>query len=356
MSVTESIVARDAGVNSTADAPAVVSIQHISKTYPQRFAPMKSLSRGAPRPIVEALHDVSFDIREGEVFGLIGRNGAGKTTLTKILATLVQPTSGNITVRGYDSVRNEEEVRRQIGLASAEERTFYWRLTVEQNLWFFARLYGMSGQSARQRISELLARFELEDSVRQRFGTLSTGNKQKMAVARAMLNSPPVLLLDEPTRSLDPLAAVRMRALIASFARATPPVTILLTSHNLAEVEELCGRIAVISRGRICASGTPAEVRALDKQQERIRLVVGGISRAHAEEILTHRLGEVEVHEEGENVVVSFVREAGDDRLDRGMRALLENGTRLEATDVERPTLLDVLESYEQVKESEVSV
>src|SRR5262249_8689386 len=149
-------------------------------------------------------------------------------TLTKIIATLVQPTTGSVTVKGFDSVRESPALRRLIGLAAAEERSFYWRLTLEQNLMFFARLYSVPKSEARSRIAALLARHDLEKSARKRFGELSTGNKQRMAIARALLNQPPILLLDEPTRSLDPLAAARMRSFIGSLAAGDPPVTILL--------------------------------------------------------------------------------------------------------------------------------
>jgi ABC-2 type transport system ATP-binding protein len=342
----------DVRVNSPADAApkaaTAISVQQVSKTYPTPPAMLRGLGRNASKTPVEALSDVSFEIREGEIFGLIGRNGAGKTTLTKIIATLVQPSSGTVLVRGHDSVRHEEQVRRQVGLAGAEERTFYWRLTVEQNLMFFARLYGIGTQAARRRIAELLAQFELESLAGRRFGLLSTGNKQRMAVARALLNSPPVLLLDEPTRSLDPLAAESMRSAISALVRGDPPVTVLLTSHNLTEVENLCDRISIISRGRVRITGTPAEIHALNKPQERVRLVVSGISPAHAEETLALALGEVKATGEAGQTAVTFMREPGDDRLDRGMRALLGNGTRLLAVDSERPTLLNVLESYEQ--------
>ena len=178
---------------------------------------------------------MSFNVREGEIFGLIGPNGAGKTTLTKVIATLVQPTSGQVTVRGHDSVGEDEIVRRNVGLAGAEERSFYFRLTAEQNLRFFARLYGLSSATTRQRIDELLGLFELKELRARRSAELSTGNKQRLAVARAMLADPPVLLLDEPTRSLDPLAAARMRATIRSLAQSNGRrTTVFLTSHNLA--------------------------------------------------------------------------------------------------------------------------
>ncbi|MGH9902770.1 MAG: ABC transporter ATP-binding protein, partial [Pyrinomonadaceae bacterium] len=304
-------------------------------------------------PQVEALRDVSFDVREGEVFGLIGRNGAGKTTLTKIIATLVQPTSGTVTVRGHDSVRDEERVRASIGLAGAEERSFYWRLTAEQNLIFFARLYGLRDRAARRRIAELLALVDLESSARRRFGELSTGNKQRMSVARALLSNPPVLLLDEPTRSLDPLAASSMRGLISSLTTGERPTTILLTSHNLAEVEELCQRIAVISRGRIRALDTPANMRALHGQHERVRITVRGALKEVAEEVLARRLGEVSIEKQDDTTVVSFARETTDERLDVSLRTLVNHGAKFIGCDTERATLLEVLESFEERPERE---
>ena len=300
-----------------------ISIQNLSKTYPVPFQRVRAFFRRPVKEPVEALRDVSFDVQTGEIFGLIGRNGAGKTTLTKIVATLVQPTTGNVSVRGHDSVRDDEHVRREIGLSTAEERSFYWRLTAEQNLMFFARLHGFSDRAAKQRINDLIGKLELEEGARRRFGELSTGNKQRLAVARAMLSSPPVLLLDEPTRSLDPLAAARMREMIRSLAQQDPPITILFTSHNLAEVETLCERVAIISRGRIRAIDTPKNLRALTSGSEMVHITVSG----------------------GEKV--SFARQHNDDRLDEEIRKLQIQGTKIIDIETERATLLDVLERYE---------
>jgi ABC-2 type transport system ATP-binding protein len=350
---TEPVVAHVPVVASAqARTDTAIKIEHLSKTYPVPLARFKQfLRRKSGQGPTEALHDVSFEVRAGEVFGLIGRNGAGKTTLAKIVATLVQPTSGMVTVNSLDSVRDEERVRAQVGLASAEERTFYWRLTVEQNLLFFARLHGLRDVSARTRIQELLERFELTPLARKRFGELSTGNKQRMTVARALLNQPPILLLDEPTRSLDPLAAAQMRALISQLA-ADEHVTVLLTSHNLTEVEELCARIAIISRGRIRAVGTPASLRTMHRQTERITLVMRGLTRGNAEQLLAREVEQLSVALLDGALHVSFTREADDARFDRALRVLLAAGAQVVSCAVERATLLDVLERYESEPEA----
>jgi ABC-2 type transport system ATP-binding protein len=301
-----------------------ISIRNLSKTYSVPFRRLRAFFRRPVKDPVEALRDVSFEVETGEIFGLIGRNGAGKTTLTKIVATLVQPTTGNVSVHGRDSVRDDEHVRRYIGLATAEERSFYWRLTSEQNLMFFARLHGLSDRVAKQRIEDVFAKLELDEVARRRFGEMSTGNKQRLAVARAMLASPPVLLLDEPTRSLDPLAAAGMRDLIRSLAEQDPPVTIFLTSHNLAEVETLCARVGIISRGRIRALDTPRNLRDLTSESELVHITLA----------------------DGEKI--SLTRQHNDDLLDQKIRELQNQGKRIVDIETERATLLDVLERYEQ--------
>ncbi len=340
-----------------------VSISNLSKTYPTQFERLKRFFRRPVKPPVEALSDVSFDIHEGEIFGLIGKNGAGKTTLTKIIATLVQPTSGSVSVKNFDSVKDETRVRSLIGLAIAEERSFYWRLTVEQNLMFFARLYGLSDTEARKRIITTLKQLQFEELASRRFAELSTGNKQRLAVARALLPNPPVLLLDEPTRSLDPIAAANLRSIIASLSKTETPVTILLTSHNLAEIEELCERVAVIHKGEIRAIDTPKNLRLLHKQTEKITLTICDISdefwsslqNAIQFEIqdLTFQSHKINTQKSeirnprSTESLVTFNRTSDDDKLDEVLRLLHDNGAKILRVDVERATLLDVLESYE---------
>ena len=328
-----------------------VSVNHLSQTYPVPFVRLKKLLRRKFKPPVEALRDVSFEIRAGEIFGLIGPNGAGKTTLIKIIATLIQPTTGRVSVQGYDTVTDDEDVRRNVGLAGAEERSFYWRLTAEQNLLFFARLHGLSNRISRRRTAELFELLELQEFSGRRFAELSTGNKQRLAVARAMLAQPRVLLLDEPTRSLDPIAAARMRSTIKSLAQ-TNNSTIFLTSHNLLEIEELCDRIAIISKGEISALDTPQNLRTMHTAEERVTITLTGITKTDAEQALARSfepgLFLVEQTTQSNEASVRFKRAGNDELLDRVLRILQQSGAVIRSIESERATLLDVLESYDR--------
>ena len=318
-----------------------VSIENLSKTYPPSFPRLKKLLRIAAKPPVEALKNVSLEIETGEIFGLIGRNGAGKTTLTKIIATLVQPSGGRVSVKGFDSVRDEVKVRALIGLATAEERSFYWRLSCEQNMMFFARLYGMNDRAARRKIGELFEKLNLNELAKRRFSEVSTGNKQRLAVARALLAEPPILLLDEPTRSLDPLAAAEMRALISSLEN----VSVLLTSHNLTEVEELCWRVAVISKGEIRDVDKPENLRLKHKQTQRVKITLQNLSASDLN--LPPALEKLEIENHTDFLRISFERNADDRTLGETISLLSGKGAKILDVETEKPTLLDVLESYE---------
>ncbi len=320
-----------------------VTVENLSKTYPTSFPRLKKFFRLPAKPPVEALKNVSFEIADKEIFGLIGKNGAGKTTLTKIIATLIQPTDGRVSVKNFDSVKDEVNVRSLIGLATAEERSFYWRLTTEQNLLFFARLYGMNDKLAGKRINEIFERLDLTELTKRRFAELSTGNKQRLAVARALLPAPPVLLLDEPTRSLDPLAAEDMRRLILSLEN----VSVLLTSHNLTEVEELCRRVAIISNGEIRAVDTPQNLRLRHKQTQRVKITLSGVSEIFLRENFSLKFPSFAIENQTEAISLKFEREAEDVLLGETISFLTDNGAKILDVETEKPTLLDVLESYE---------
>lgn len=320
-----------------------IAVENLSKTFPDSFPRLKKLFRITVKPPVEALKNISFKIGDGEIFGLIGRNGAGKTTLTKIIATLVQPTGGKVSVQGFDSVNDEVKVRSLVGLATAEERSFYWRLTTEQNLLFFARLYGLKDADAKRRIAEIFEELDLQELAKRRFSELSTGNKQRLAIARAILPQPPILLLDEPTRSLDPLAAQTMRDLILSFKG----VSILLTSHNLSEVEELCSRVAVISKGEIRAVDTPANLRLGNQETQRVKITVSEISESHLRQNMSGNLPNYSIEKNAETITINFQRTEKDESLNEILAFLAAKSAKIVDVETEKPTLLDVLESYE---------
>jgi ABC-2 type transport system ATP-binding protein len=208
-----------------------------------------------------AVDRVSLQIAQGELFGILGQNGAGKTTLIKMLCTALLPSAGSAAVAGHDVVHAARRVRAAIGLVSGEERSFYWRLTGRQNLEFFAALYRVPPAAARRRIMMLLRGVDLEEAADLPFRTYSTGMRQKLAIARGLLNQPQVLFMDEPTRSLDPISAQSVRRFVADYIIGELGSTVILATHSMAEAEELCDRVALIRSGQIVAQGTIDQLR-----------------------------------------------------------------------------------------------
>ncbi len=248
---------------------AAIVVEDLAKTFVKR----RSLRDTITRPWlkaeqVTALEGVTFIVEPGEVFGLLGPNGAGKTTLIKVLSCLIIQNRGRALVNGHDTQRHEMRVKASIGFVTSDERSFYWRLSGRENLHFFARLYNLPPGKVRSRCSDLLGRLDLTSKADHPFMAYSSGMKQRMAVARALLHDPPILYMDEPTRSLDPQAAKNLRTLIESLRRKEGK-TVLLATHNLAEAEELCTRIAIIHKARIRRMGTLAEVRSWARARER---------------------------------------------------------------------------------------
>jgi ABC-2 type transport system ATP-binding protein len=230
-----------------------------------------------PASRVTALEGVTIEVRPGEIFGLLGPNGAGKTTLLKILACLVLPTGGRALVEGIDVSRDERAVKAAIGFATTDDRSFYWRLSARENLVFFARLYNLSLAQARRRAEDLLEAVELAERADDPFMDLSSGMKQRMAIARALLHGPRVLCLDEPTRSLDPIAAKHLRSFIARRLNGERGMTILLATHNLQEAEDLSARLAVLHRGRVLRQGSTAEVASGVPGRDHYLLTLSGL-------------------------------------------------------------------------------
>lgn len=206
------------------------------------------------------LQDISFSVKEGKILALVGPNGAGKTTLLKALASLIVPTGGKALVYGYDVIRNPVQAKKMIGFVPSEERSFFWRLSGQQNLKFFASLHNIHRKERNSKVDAALEAVGLEDKGHIRFREYSTGMKQALGIARGMLHDPPVLLLDEPTRSLSPDVAGKIRELIHNKA-GKEGKAILIASHNLKEVEELADCIAIIHHGVIVALGSLSDLK-----------------------------------------------------------------------------------------------
>ncbi len=206
---------------------------------------------------VTAIEGVTFSVGSGEVFGLLGPNGAGKTTTMRIICCVIPPDAGSVVVAGVDALREPSRAKQSIGYLP-EVPSVYGRLTVRENLEFFARLYGVPGGEVGPRVSRLLRFFSLEGRADQLASRLSRGLRQRLAIARALVHDPPVLLLDEPTSGLDPMSAREVRDLVVRVAREEGK-TVLLSTHNLFEAEQVCDRVAIIRR-TILAVGRPREL------------------------------------------------------------------------------------------------
>jgi len=212
-----------------------------------------------------AVNGVDLKVEPGELFGLLGPNGAGKTTMVKIFTTLLLPSSGTAAVLGLDVVRDQWRLRRRIGFVFGGDRGLYWRLSGLDNLRYFADLYRIPPEVSRRRIPELLERLGLAGRERDRVELYSRGMKQRLHLARGLLNDPEVLFLDEPTIGLDPVGARDLRVIVRGLADAGK--TIFLTTHYMFEADAICDRIAVIKGGEIVAEGTPDSIKTVVQDQ-----------------------------------------------------------------------------------------
>jgi sodium transport system ATP-binding protein len=251
----------------------MIHVWQLTKTY-------ADLRRGK----IVALDGLTFDAHEGQIYGLLGPNGAGKTTALRILSTVLQPTSGTATVNGFDVVRQPAEIRRQIGFVSANTAV-YDRMTAWEMVQYFGRLYHLSEDLLRERMERIFARLQM-NNIRDLLGAkMSTGMKQKVSIARALVHDPPVLIFDEATSGLDVLAA---RALINTIAQLRDEgKAVVFSTHIMREAERLCDRVAIMFQGNILAEGTLAELREQYREHDLEELFFQLIShRAHAAAML----------------------------------------------------------------------
>ena len=226
---------------------------------------------------VKALDNVSVSIEEGEIFGLLGPNGAGKTTFIKILTTLLLPTRGEAYVGGFNVVKESDKVRKIISLVSGGETPGYGILSTSENLWFFSQLYGLSSSVAKEEIKRLMKDLDFDEYAKTRMSRLSTGYKQRLNLARGLLSNPKILFLDEPTLGLDVLTSKKIRGYIVDWAKKERKGTVLLTTHYMAEADEMCDRVAIIDRGRILACDSPLTLKENLKENVIMRVEVSSV-------------------------------------------------------------------------------
>ena len=253
-----------------------VRIEKLTKTYQvrQRRGLFKSEDKQ-----VEALKGITLEVRPGELFGLLGPNGAGKTTLIKCLTTLLLPTSGAAWLNGYSLTKQNNLIRASVGCMLMGERGLYWKLTGRENLEFFGALYHLSPAARRRRAGEVIARLKLDDIADRAVESYSSGQKMKLAFAKALVNDAPLLILDEPTNTLDVPSARELRAVVRELNDEGR--TVIYTTHIMSEAETLCGRVAIVDHGQVLALGTVAELKT-SLGREDVTRIEGVISPAAA--------------------------------------------------------------------------
>ncbi|MEQ4203822.1 ABC transporter ATP-binding protein [Actinopolymorpha sp. B9G3] len=325
---------------SAADDLSIVA-HDLRRTYRKRKGWFRS------GEVVEAVRGISFGVPRGTIFGMVGPNGAGKTTTIKMLSTMLIPTSGSATIGGLDVVRQETAVRRQLGVLFGGDKGLYNQLSGRENLRYAGRLYGMDDRAIAARSEELLARVRLTDRAAERVESYSRGMKQRLHIAKTLLHEPAVVILDEPTIGLDPSAAIDVRQLIADLAGEH---TILLTTHDMYEADLLCRELAIVDRGIIVASGTPAALKAQAKVDRRVVVTLTERSGCRAAGEVIDRLRVLAPvtqvqHDTGADgaVAATLTLRCTDTTaaLDQALAVLREGGAEVRTIDIREPSLED---------------
>jgi len=310
-----------------------IEAEGLRKSYPKKIPlPFRKVEW------VEAVKGVSFKVKKGELFGLLGPNGAGKTTTIKMLTTLLEPSGGTARVLGLDIRRDAREIRRKINLVAEGERTLYWRLSAYENLKYFARIYYVPKREERERIETLLKLVGLWERRNDLVMNFSRGMKQRLAIAKALINDPEVLFLDEPTLGLDVQSAIFVREFVKRLVKEEGK-TVLLTTHYMAEAEELCDRIAIIDHGRIIAMDTPEGLKRLVKDEETVEIRV--------RELKSQSLGEspfsmAVIEDDTSTGTVRLRAQVDEEDLPRLVEWLVKRGAKVLSVEKMEPTLEDV--------------
>jgi ABC-2 type transport system ATP-binding protein len=280
-------------------------------------------------------------VNEGEVFGLLGPNGAGKTTFIRILSTLLLPSSGYATISGFDVAKEQEKIRPIINMASGAERAGYEFISARGNLWFFSQLYGVSTEDFRRRVATLSSQLELDGYIDKKVYELSTGYRQRMTIARAFINDPKVVFMDEPTIALDVMTARRIRDFLVHEAKDSKR-TIFLATHNMAETEAVCNRVAIIDKGKILVCESPENLkRNYGHPAYVMELSPAPISLDNIASV-PHVKGVTSTLDEERGVATVRVVVEEDEAINQIAKTLTESGVKLLSSWRQAPTLEEV--------------
>jgi len=285
-----------------------------------------------------AVDNISFDVKEGEIFGFLGPNGAGKSTTIRVLCTLARPSAGNAKVAGYDLVKESVKVRKSIGLVS-EKMIMYELLTAAENLRFFGNLYKMPKAKMEKRIDDLLEQINMSRWKNAQIGTFSTGMRQRINVIRALLTEPKVIFLDEPTLGLDPQTTLSIRDLIRDIRKGG--TTVILTTHAMIEADVLSDRVAIIDHGRIVALDTPANLKKIVKDSD---LTIFNVKISNLTPLLIEKIKKLDCtagidQPEAHELKISARSTEG---LDRIIEMILADGGQITSINTNEPTLEDL--------------
>lgn len=311
-----------------------IEVSHLRRVYRTTIGVFKRSIKE-----ITAVDDITFEIRQGELFGLLGPNGAGKTTTVKMLTTLLIPSAGKAFVNGFDVVRQAQEVRKHIGFIFGGERGLYWRLSGADNLRYFASLYNVDPKVSKKRIPYLLELVGLKDRGNERVEGYSRGMKQRLHVARTLLHDPQILFLDEPTIGLDPVGAREFRQVIRDLQSVNK--TILLTTHYMFEADQLCQHIAVINQGRIIALDTPEMLKTYVSDLSVIEIETFGATLQAIEAIRSLPfIDSVSVEDRDQRQILMIQTPRGAEAV-QDVLAAFNGSTRLGRVVVREPTLED---------------
>ena len=333
--------------NASQPAPPDIRVLGLTKRFAAPRSWRETIVHPLRRSYVTSVHDVSFEVRRGEFFGLLGPNGAGKTTLFRLLSAAVIPDEGTAIVAGHDVVKSPSKVRRALTPVLASDRTLNWRLSARENLRLYAALFGLHGRAAAERIEEVLALVHLQDVGEKMLGTFSSGMAQRLSLARAFLTRPSILLLDEPTRSLDPVSARDLRQFLRDEVCHRQGCTIILATHSADEaLGGLCDRVAVMNRGEVLAVGSAAQLQT-QFGDDRYRLhVPDGAHPAFAALVAAGAAVVVEPlgPEEGGWHRVDLIIRGGEPQAAAALAMLVQNGVAVSRFERLELSLADLIE------------